>query len=167
MPAHEYKPSELDRVARREAVWQLRVVERKTYREIAKELGITLYTAHSDAKWIAENRIKELEKKDKELVAQQGEIYEALLNKWLPIALSSSGNRDEQLYATDRVARIMVDHAKLYGFQALPKPDGSAKELGKGIAEGVIEAMARLANKKSSVVEAEIIEEPKMIQDAK
>lgn len=149
---------------RREKVWQLRVVERKTYRQIARELGITAFTAHQDAKWLSENRIRALEGKDKELIANQNEIYEALLNKWLPVALHGGEDIEDQLYATDRVTKIMQDQAKLFGFHTLPKAQqGQAEALGKGIAEGVIEAMAKLADRsRSRTIEAEIIEQPRI-----
>ena len=146
----------------------MRVVDRKTYRDIAKELGITVYTAWQDAKWLADNRIKALEGKDKELIATQNEIYENLLNRWLPVAMGrvEGTESEEQLYATDRVARLLTDQAKLFGFHTLPKATGEAKELGKGIAEGVIEAMARLASKSQrNVIQAEVVDSPR-IQDA-
>lgn len=152
---HSAKELLLDR---REKVWQLRVVERKTYRDIAKELGITVFTAYQDAKWLSEHRIKALEGKDKELIATQNEIYEALMNELLPIALGAE-NLQDRLYATDRVARLLQDQAKLFGFHTLPKATGEAQALGKGIGEGVIEAMARFAEKsKPKVIEAKIVD---------
>lgn len=162
-----YKQAREATVERREKVWQLRVVERKTYREIARELGITVFTAHQDAKFLSENRIKALEGKDKELIVNQNEIYESLLNKWLPIALDTSEDMQDQLYATDRVTKILSDQAKLFGFHTLPKAQGQAAEaLGKGFAEGVIEAMARVAEKsRGRVIEAKVVEQPQ-IQDA-
>lgn len=148
---------------RREKVWQLRVVDRLPYREIARRLNTTVWTVHQDAKWLVNNRIKALEGKDKELIATQNEIFEALLNRWLPVAMSEGGDsNDEQLAATDRIVKILSDQAKLFGFQTLPKAEaGVAKELGKGVAEGVIEAMARLAEKsRPRVIEAELVEQP-------
>jgi hypothetical protein len=151
-------------IERREKVWQLRVVERKTYRQIARELGITVFTAHQDAKFLTEHRIKALEGKDKELIVNQNEIYEALLNKWVPVALDNTREVDDQLYATDRVTKILSDQAKLFGFHTLPRAErGQAEALGKGIAEGVIEAMANLANRsKGKVIEAEVVEQPRI-----
>ena len=150
---------------RREKVWELRVVDRRSYRDIAKALGINVSTVHADAKWLSEHRIKALEGKDKQLIVTQNEIYEAMLNELLPIALGS-GQLQDKLYAADRVARILSDQAKLFGFHQLPKASGEAKELGKGLAEGVIEAMSRIAIKSQrNVVEAELIDQPK-IEDA-
>jgi transposase len=164
-----------ERIERREQVWQMRVVDRLTYREIAKKLGITVWTAYQDAKWLADHRIKALEGKDKELIATQNEIYEALLNKWMPVALgeptitedgdSLEASHQEQMYATDRVTKILQDQAKLFGFHTLPRAGegGQAKELGAGIAEGVITAMAKLADaSKDKVLEAEVVEVPQV-----
>ncbi len=176
MSSHGFNTSKKEaQLERREKVWQLRVVDRLTYREIAKKLGITVWTAHSDAKWLSDHRIKALEGKDKELIATQNEIYEALLNKWIPVALGEPPitetdgdlevSYEDQLYATDRVTKVLSEQAKLFGFHTLPKAQqGNAEALGKGIAEGVIEAMAKLADR-SKVVRAEVIDNP-AIQDA-
>ena len=166
MSSHGFNTSKKEaQLDRREKVWQLRVVERKTYRDIARELGITVWTAHNDAKWLATNRIKALEGKDKELIVTQNEIYEQLLNKWLPVALEKNEDVETQLYATDRVTKVLSEQAKLFGFHTLPKAQqGNAEALGKGIAEGVIEAMAKLADR-SKTVRAEVIDQP-AIQDA-
>ena len=150
---------------RREKVWQMRVVERKTYRQIARELGTTVFTAHDDAKWVAQHRVKALEGKDRELVANQNEIYEELLNKWLPLALSNVDEIETQLYATDRVTKILSEQAKLFGFHTLPRAQqGQAEALGKGMMHGVIEAMAQFAEKSKGgkVIDAEVIEQPKL-----
>jgi hypothetical protein len=165
-------------LARREKVWQLRVIDRLPYREIAKRLNTTVYTVHMDAKWISDNIVKNLKGKQESLVATQNEIYEALLNKWLPVALGSpSGvydkdgepvgvSHEDQLAATDRIVKVLQDQAKLFGFNTLPKSTGEARELGHGIAEGVIEAMARFAGKtQAKVIEAQVIDEQPRIQN--
>lgn len=148
---------------RREESFRLRVVERKDYREIAKLLGISYGQANKDCMWVLEQKKKGLIERDEAIRAQHDLIYKSLLDKWLPLALRNQDQADQEgSIATDKVTKILVDQAKLHGFST-PIRDTPAAEVGKQIGIGIIETMARLAQKgkpiEASVVEDAVIEQ--------
>ncbi len=137
--------------------WELRVVGRLSYRQIAQKLNISTFTAHSYVKELAKTRSNELREKNKTIVCKQDTIYEALLDKWIKIALDEETDTTMALYATDRITKVLVDQAKLHGFHMI-KDTTIPTGLGKEVGIAVIEAMARLAQKQpKKVVEAEVI----------
>jgi len=173
------KFSEEQREERRNKVWEMRIIDRLPMREIAKRLDVSVFTVHADVKAIETQRVKTLKEKDMAFVARQDEIYEALITKWLPVALNPDAHQilapdgetiiwsdDPALKATDRIARVLAEQAKLHGFGGGGK-DVSAKEVGKEIGIHVMEAMTKLAHGqlKQPVIEGELV--TKQIEDAK
>lgn len=147
-------------LARREKVFELRAVHRLKYSEIAKMLGVSEATILTDAKWILKCKIKNLIEKDKRIVAEQDAVYTALLDKWLPIAIDPDEEASTAMYATDRIARLLVDQAKLHGFHSNVSGGSlTAKEVGQEIGTKVLEAMMKLAQG-ARTVRAEIIDQP-------
>jgi DNA-binding CsgD family transcriptional regulator len=147
-------------LARREKVFELRAVKRLTYQEIADILGVSIATIYCDAKWITRFKVRGLIEKDKRIVAEQDVIYSALIDRWLPVALDPQEEPDTAMYATDRVARLLVDQAKIHGFHSTFASKGvSAKEVGEEIGTKVLEAMMKLAQMSKSPIKAEIIDQ--------
>jgi DNA-binding CsgD family transcriptional regulator len=159
-------------LARREQAYRLRIVERRTYDEIATILQVSKWTAINDVRTITGIRIKALIHIDKELIAKHDEIYEGLLNKWLPVAMSEDeivldkdGRQvvdNRSLNAVDRVTKILGDQAKLHGLGQAGKAAGGAQEYGKAVGEHVLQAMQRLAQGRfvrAKTVEGRIVED--------
>jgi DNA-binding CsgD family transcriptional regulator len=153
--------SEQQREERRNKVWKMSIVDRMTQREIAKEIGMSVFTVNQDLKWVETNRVKSLAEADRGFVVKQDEIYESLLTKWLPVALRELDTSDESYMATDKVARILGDQAKLHGFGQAGKV--SSKEVGKEMGEYVLKAMQSLVNR--NVIEGELVQPA--LEDAK
>lgn len=152
-------------LARREKVFELRAVNRLKYDEIAPLLGVSVGTVYNDAKWITRFKVKGLIEKDKRIVAEQDTIYSALIDRWLPVALDPEQEQDTAMYATDRVARLLVDQAKIHGFHSTSASGSfSAKEVGQEIGTKVMELMMKIAQAGKQPIKAEVIQE--VIQDA-
>jgi cytidylate kinase len=134
-------------------------------REIATQMGVSVFTVHSDLKKVQQHRTAELDKRREEVAVKQDAIYESLLDKWIPVALAEQGDVEEQLYATDRVARILADQAKLHGYTVTARDTAAAKQAGHELGMTVLQAMAALAGG-SRVVQAEVITQPR-IEDGK
>jgi hypothetical protein len=149
---HRFKEEE--REERRNKVWKMTVVDRMTQREIAKELGVSVFTVNQDCQWVQKSRVKSLAEADRSFVIKQDEIYESLLTKWLPVALREQDEQASSYLATDKVARILGDQAKLHGFGQAGKV--SPKEVGKEMGEYVLKAMQSLAHR--NVIEGEIVQ---------
>jgi hypothetical protein len=148
-------------VARREKVWDAHIIERKSIRDIAREEKISPTTVVADLKWVTNIRLKSLIEKDKSVVAKQDTIYDALLDRWLPVALDPDRPPDVAMYATDRVTRILVDRGKMHGF-GMPTKDARADGAVKEIGLAALQAMTRLASGKhnvpDSVIDAEVVQ---------
>jgi hypothetical protein len=167
------------RIERREKVWNLRIVERKSVREIAEQLNVGRDVVSRDIRYIEEQRIQALKNKDLSFVTHQDAVYEALLSKWLPEAIKEEGHYvlaedgqtpiwtdDPALRATDRVVKVLTEQAKLHGF-GLGDKGASPKELGKEIGIQIMDAMTKLAQGKyrGNVIEGEVI--TNQLEDAK
>lgn len=157
LAANGITPEQL--LARREKVFELRSVNRLSCEAIAKILGVSTATVYNDSKWITRFKVKGLIEKDKKIVAEHDAIYSSLLDRWLPVALDPEQEPDTAMYATDRVARILVDQAKLHGFQTTSASSGvTAKEVGKEIGTTVMEIMMKIAQGNKQPIKAEVIE---------
>jgi hypothetical protein len=150
---HRFKEEE--REERRNRVWKMSVVDRMSQRAIAKALDVSVHTVNQDVKWVAKTRVKNMAEADRAFVVEQDEIYGALLTKWLPLALrEGEEDRDDEFVATDKVARILSDQAKLHGFGQAGKV--SPKEAGEVMGEYVLKAMQSLAHR--NVIEGELVQ---------
>jgi hypothetical protein len=149
---HKWKEEE--REERRNNVWKLSIVDRMSQRDIAKQLGVSVYTVNQDIKWVAKTRVKNMAEADRAFVVEQDSIYGALLTKWLSIALAEGDTSPASHKATDHVARILGDQAKLHGFGQAGKV--SPKEAGEVMGEYVLKAMQAMAH--GNVIEGEIIQ---------
>lgn len=139
-----------------ETAWNLRVIQRYSYRRIAAVLHLSTFAVHSLVKELAKTRAGDIQAKNKDLQCKQNEIYEALLDRWLPVALDKSESREQSaMAATDRVTKVLLDQAKLHGFHMI-KDTTIPSNFGKEIGIAVIEAMGRLASKQK-VIEAEVV----------
>jgi hypothetical protein len=153
-------------------------VERKSYRDIADALKVSEHTVWQDMRRLAQ------QKKDPELaekvLREHHTIYEALIDRWLPVALDRDTPEDASVEtrlafaemsvtATDKVARLLSDQARLHGL-GMPvqgKAGPSAAELGQEFGKRVVEAMLQLAHgkqHKEAAIEAELV--TPMIEDA-
>ena len=154
---------------RREQVWKLIVIDRQSYRDAGKQLGVSEHTVSQDMRrMMAQSNDPELSQK---VIAHQHAIYEALIDKWLPVALDRepAGDSPEtrlafaemSATATDKVARILADQARLHGLgQTNTKLGPSAAELGEQFGKRMADVMLQVANKgqnKEAVVEAELV----------
>ena len=146
---------EEQRQKRRDQVWRMTVVDRMTQADICKALGISNYTVHQDLKWVRKQRVKTLEEADRDFVVEQDQIYDSLLDKWLPIALRADDDSEASFTATDKVTTVLANQAKLHGFGAAGKV--SPKQAGEVMGEFVLKAMRQIAHGK--VIEAEVVNE--------
>ncbi len=149
--------SKEDIMLRREESMRLRVVERMDYREIAAKLGISYGQACKDCQWVLDQKKKGLIERDEAIRHHHDLIYKAILDKYLPIAVADRTIDQESLAATGIVTKVLVDQAKLHGF-TVPVKETPAAEVGKQIGIGIIETMARLAQK-GKPLEAHVVEE--------
>ena len=168
------KFEEEQREQRRNQVWDMHIVQRMSYKEISEKLGVSDWVIWNDLKICRAARVKTLSEKDREFIVEQDAVYEALLNKWVPVAIAEQGHvvmddegnpiwsDDPALKATDRVIKALGEQAKLHGFGRDGKV--SPKEAGKEIGEAVLKAMRELAHG-GRVIEAEVIPE-RQLQDA-
>jgi hypothetical protein len=147
--------NEEQRQKRRDQVWRMTVVDRMTQAEICKALGISSYTIYQDLKWVRKQRVKTLEEADKDFVVEQDQIYDSLLDKWLPIALRTDDDSEASFTATDKVTTVLANQAKLHGFGAAGKV--SAKQAGEVMGDFVLKAMRQIAH--GNVIQAEVIDE--------
>lgn len=148
--------NEEQRNERRQKVWKMAVVDRMSQREICKALGISNYTVHQDLTWVRSQRVKSLEEADRDFVVEQDQIYDALLDKWLPIALREDDTTESSFTATDKVTTVLSNQAKLHGFGAAGKV--SPKQAGEVMGEFVLKAMRQIAHG-GKVIEAEVVNE--------
>lgn len=152
-----------ERALRRERVWHMRIVERKSIRQIAEATGFSFGAIRQDLKSLYKKHVQNLGENHKEIIAEQNTILVSLLNKWLPVAVGEHGGDVQEriaqmakgLDATDRVLKILNEQAKLHGI-ASDKKAPTAAEIGKELGSHVLNVMTALAQGK--MVRAEVIE---------
>ncbi len=149
-------------IVRREESFRLRVIERLDYRAIGIKMGIAAGTAKKDCDWVLDQKKKGLIERDEEIRSKETHIYEALLDRWLPLAIQR-GEDQLAAVATDKVTKILVDMARLHGF-ASPQREAPASEMGKQIGISIIETMAKLAQS-GKPIKAELVETVEAIED--
>jgi hypothetical protein len=150
----------------------MRVIQRKSYAEIAKQEGVSIFTVSQDIVRFKRRSAERNKERSDELIAEQDAVYQALLDKWLPIAVAPAHliidhegeeidaevNDEQAMYATDRVLRVLGDQAKLHGFVQSVKQGKAAEEMGKAFGDKVMQAMMALAKGSyGKVLEAEIV----------
>lgn len=155
-------------LTRREQAYYLSVVERRHVKDVAKELQVSASTVRKDLKWVTQQRIDALVENDKALVVEQDGIYEALLEKWLPVALRDDTLVEVEghmvidtrpLTATDKILKILSDQAKLHGLGQGSKTL-TPKSVGEAAGDHVLRVMQQLAEGMHSgkVIRGEVID---------
>lgn len=156
-------------IQRQEKAFDLRTKGR-TLQSISQELGVAIGTVHNDLKVIARLKYEGLIEKDQNLLLEQNSYYDALLERWLPLAVSEDLNvgekrinqREEEYdvslsdweasaAATDRVIKIMEAKAKINGLVST-KTDRTPEEVGASVALSVMEAFRRISQPKQAEV---------------
>lgn len=167
---------------RREQAYQLRVVNRMGFREIAEKLDVSVSTAKSDCEFIVKMKVQGMIEKDQEMKTEISSIYQAILSRWMPFMMSDKfvvegkkvNKRGETTIielsewdaagtATDKVLKALDQMAKLEGFYATKNDNKTPLEMGQEFARGIMETMHGIARNNLPVQEAEIIDEtPKL-----
>lgn len=148
---------------RQEQAFSMRL-EGKTMTTIARELGVAVSTIHGDLQTIAKMKYQGLIEKDQNLLLEQNAYYDALLERWLPLAMSEDlnvgetrkNNRGEEYdvalepwkasgEATDKVLKILEGKSKINGL-APQKTDRTPEEVGTSVALAVMEAFRKLSS---------------------
>lgn len=168
---------------RREKAYELRVIGRKSFRDIAAETGVSVATAKEDCDWITKMKVKGMIERDETMRVEANHIYNTVLSRWLPLVMDDGfvvqgikegkdgpkiihlDKWDAASTATDKILKVLDQQSKLNGFYAtkndLKTPREFGQEMALGVmALGVMEAMKNLAGgtmKKAIVVDAQLI----------
>ena len=146
---------------RREKAYEMRAVNRMSFREIADALGVAVSVVHDDVKFITRMKVEGMIERNEEMATEINEAYDAMLKRWVPVVLSDDfvvqgvkvvrgqekiiqlDKWDAAGIATDKITKILDQKAKLNGLYA--KDTQTPQEFGKEMAMGVINAMRELA----------------------
>lgn len=157
---------------RRQEIFDMRA-EGKSYKTISRATGLSFSTISEDLAIIAKMKYQGLIETSEALLQEQNTYYDALLEKWLPLAVSEDlsvgetrENKRGEVFdvslpvwessgiATDKVLKILEQKAKVNGLMA--RHEKTPEEVGTNIAIGVIDAFRKLSQ--PAPIQAVIIE---------